>query len=102
MVKSAEPAKVWAIALHGGAGRLPQPMEATLKQRYEESLSASLKAGRDVLVAGGSALDAVQATVMVLEDNPLFNAGKGLCLPAPGSTSWTPRSWMAQHFNVAV
>ncbi len=76
--------KVWAIALHGGAGRLQQPMDAALKQRYEESLSAALRTGRDLLAAGGTALDAVQATVMVLENNPLFNAGKGAVFTRTG------------------
>lgn len=76
--------KTWAIALHGGAGSLQQPMDPALKQMYEESLSAALRTGRDLLAAGGSALDAVQATVIVLENNPLFNAGKGAVFTRTG------------------
>jgi beta-aspartyl-peptidase (threonine type) len=67
-----------AIAIHGGAGTmrradLPPEREAL----YRDGLAAALEAGHAVLREGGAALDAVQAAVLVLEDDPLFNAGRG-------------------------
>ncbi len=67
----------WAIALHGGAGSLPRPMDAEQEQLYRAALTAALRSGKDVLVGGGTAVDAVTATVVELENCPLFNAGKG-------------------------
>lgn len=74
----------WAIALHGGAGRLEQPLQPQRRAKYEESLTKALKTGRDILAKGGTALDAVEATVIVLEDDPLFNAGKGSAFTKTG------------------
>lgn len=68
----------FTLALHGGAGTLRRreftpEREAT----YRAGLEAALDAGVAVLQRGGAALDAVQAAVVALEDNPLFNAGRG-------------------------
>lgn len=71
------PAKRWAIALHGGAGSLPDDMPDALRDEYRRVLGESLAVGVGVLSAGGSALDAAERTVMALEDCPLFNAGRG-------------------------
>ncbi len=67
-----------AIAIHGGAGNI-QTMNLTPDQvqAYRDGLSEALDSGYAVLKAGGKAIDAVVAAVKVLEDNPLFNAGKG-------------------------
>jgi L-asparaginase/beta-aspartyl-peptidase (threonine type) len=66
------------IALHGGAGTIRRDlMTAEREAAYHAGLAASLDAGRTILADGGSALDAVTATVMALEENPLFNAGHG-------------------------
>ncbi|GAA4332910.1 isoaspartyl peptidase/L-asparaginase [Flaviaesturariibacter amylovorans] len=66
------------LVIHGGAGTiLKKNMTPEAEQAYQEGLRAALQAGYAVLSRGGSALDAVEATVRVLEDNPLFNAGKG-------------------------
>ncbi|MFO1139309.1 MAG: isoaspartyl peptidase/L-asparaginase [Paracoccus sp. (in: a-proteobacteria)] len=66
------------IALHGGAGTiLKSRMTPEREAAYHAGLRACLTAGLDVLRAGGSALDAVTAAVMALEDDPLFNAGRG-------------------------
>ena len=66
------------IALHGGAGTiLNARMTPEREAAYHAGLRACLTAGLDVLRAGGSALDAVTAAVMALEDDPLFNAGRG-------------------------
>lgn len=66
------------LAIHGGAGTLGRAEMTPAKERaYRKALSRSLTAGYAALIAGRSALDAVEAAVVVLEDSPLFNAGKG-------------------------
>ncbi|KAL0487381.1 L-asparaginase/beta-aspartyl-peptidase [Acrasis kona] len=67
----------FAIALHGGAGTIPKDESPTLIRQYEESLANYLNIGVEILKSGGTSLDAVQAVVVALEDDPLFNAGKG-------------------------
>jgi beta-aspartyl-peptidase (threonine type) len=75
----------WAIVIHGGAGMLDRSMPADLKLRYEQGLTSALQAGRTILAAGGSSLDAVEAAVRSLEDNELFNAGRGAVLTRAGT-----------------
>lgn len=78
------PAK-WSLAVHGGAGVLERGELTPEKDKaYRAGLDAALEAGAKVLKAGGSSLDAVEAAVRVLEDNPLFNAGKGAVFTAEG------------------
>ena len=69
------------IAIHGGAGvmRRDEPGAA-----HRAVLEEALEAGYDILRANGSSLDAVAAAVVVLEDSPLFNAGRGSCFTADG------------------
>lgn len=70
--------KPFAIAVHGGAGTiLRETMTAELQARYEGALEDALDVGFSILKDGGSSLDAVEAAVAVLEDFPLFNAGRG-------------------------
>ena len=72
------PRQEWAIAIHGGAGSLTEDkMSPELEQQYRDALKEALDTGKKILRDGGSALDAVEMTVRVMEDNPLFNAGKG-------------------------
>ena len=67
-----------AIAIHGGAGTLPRNELSTgLEHDYRHALAGALAAGAKELQDGGSALDAVTRAVMLLEDCPLFNAGRG-------------------------
>jgi len=68
----------YAIAIHGGAGAIPrQEMTPEREQAVRAGLEAALDAGLAVLNRGGAALDAVEAAVMALEDDPQFNAGHG-------------------------
>jgi len=68
----------WSIAIHGGAGTiLREKLTDKRRAAYEAGLAAALDAGAKVLTAGGSALDAAAAAVVLLEDDPLFNAGRG-------------------------
>jgi L-asparaginase / beta-aspartyl-peptidase len=69
---------MFGLAIHGGAGTLPRAdMSAEREESYRAALTQALAAGFDLLERGGSSLDAVTRAVMVLEDNPLFNAGHG-------------------------
>ncbi len=71
----------FSIAIHGGAGTiLREQMSEALKDEIVSTLEKSVTVGHDVLVQGGDALDAVVASVKILEDSPLFNAGKGSVL----------------------
>ena len=77
--------KMFAIAIHGGAGTLSRnDMSAAQEKDYREGLQAALDAGYTLLARGSSALDATSAAVRVLEDNPLFNAGRGAVLNRDG------------------
>jgi len=73
----------YSLALHGGAGTIAHA-DATGQQPYHHALRAALTAGEAVLARDGSALEAVVAAVSVLEDEPLFNAGRGAVLNASG------------------
>lgn len=70
--------KQWAVAIHGGAGSMTRAtMDEAGVVAHEAALHAALEAGAAVLRGGGSALDAVTASVVALEDDPHFNAGRG-------------------------
>jgi beta-aspartyl-peptidase (threonine type) len=70
--------KEWAIVVHGGAGAISvESLTPELDKDYRKALSEAINTGRKILMEGGTALDAVEQTVRTLEDNPLFNAGKG-------------------------
>ncbi|UPT68459.1 MAG: isoaspartyl peptidase/L-asparaginase [Sphingobacteriales bacterium JAD_PAG50586_3] len=68
----------YAIAIHGGAGTiLRSTMTPEKEAEYKQALADAINAGEVILMANGSALDAVEAAIVSLENNPLFNAGKG-------------------------
>jgi L-asparaginase / beta-aspartyl-peptidase len=68
----------YAIAIHGGAGTiLKEHMTPDKEKAYQDKLNEAIDAGVKILEKGGTAMDAVQAAIMVMEDSPLFNAGKG-------------------------
>lgn len=74
------------LAVHGGVGTIrKQDMTATQEEAYRAALTAALRAGYDVLAAGGPSVDAVTAAVVVLEDSPLFNAGRGAVFTDAGT-----------------
>jgi beta-aspartyl-peptidase (threonine type) len=74
-----------AIAIHGGAGAIPSvALDKDADSPYRASLAAALDAGYETLDGGGSSLDAVTLAVRMLEDDPLFNAGKGAALTRDG------------------
>ena len=68
----------FSIAIHGGAGTiLKEDMTPALEKAYEKGLQNALDAGYGVLEEGGSAVNAIKASIVILEDNVLFNAGRG-------------------------
>ncbi len=75
----------WSLVLHGGAGGRVEELSLEAAADYSAGLTRAYRAGEVVLAAGGSALDAVCATVEALEDDPLFNAGRGAALTAAGT-----------------
>jgi len=86
------PLGVWSqhkevcIALHGGAGNISKEEITEAEQKaYCEKMEEALKAGHQVLTKGGSSVEAVETAIRVLEDSPLFNAGKGAVYTADGT-----------------
>ena len=76
----------YVLVVHGGAGNLlSENISGELRQVYHASLLEALAVGRAILSQGGSSLDAVEAAVRVLEDAPLFNAGKGAVFTIDGT-----------------
>jgi beta-aspartyl-peptidase (threonine type) len=75
----------WAIVVHGGAGVIERAtMKPDTEKAYRASLSKATEAGAQVLDKGGSSLDAVEAAIKILEDDPLFNSGRGADFAADG------------------
>jgi len=75
----------YVLVIHGGAGTISKnQLTPDREKRYHDALNKALQAGAALLEKGGSSLDAVEAAVRVLEDDPLFNAGKGAVFTAEG------------------
>jgi len=70
---------MWTIVVHGGAGQI-----TSTSGNEHEALLEAVKSGAEILASGGSALDAVEKAVVVMEDSGLFNAGSGSCLNMAG------------------
>jgi len=75
-----------ALAVHGGAGTIRRSeMTPQREQEYRAGIEHALRAGREILGRGGSSLDATEAAVRVMEDDPDFNAGKGSVFTSAGT-----------------
>jgi beta-aspartyl-peptidase (threonine type) len=76
----------YAIAIHGGAGTISRDkMTPESEASYREALEIALRTGDSILAHGGTAVDAVEATIITMEDSPLFNAGKGAVFTNAGT-----------------
>ncbi|HWR38512.1 MAG TPA: isoaspartyl peptidase/L-asparaginase [Patescibacteria group bacterium] len=75
---------IFSLAIHGGAGAFAALKDEMEIAAYHQGLEMALRTGRDILASGGSALDAVEAAVLSMEDNPLFNCGKGSVFNSEG------------------
>lgn len=84
--ENSQPKKpTWAIVVHGGAGVMnPDNFTDEKEKAYKDKLTEALTAGGKILESDGSAMDAVEAAIRILEDSPLFNAGKGAVFNAEG------------------
>jgi len=86
MMTTAAQAADWKLVIHGGAGVIERDKLSPEKDKeIRAALQRALDAGSKVLGAGGNALDAVEATVKVLEDDPNFNAGRGAVFTYEGA-----------------
>lgn len=75
----------FGMVIHGGAGTISRSsMTAEREAQYHAALEEALRAGHTILAEGGTSLDAVEATVRILEDSPLFNAGRGAVFTSEG------------------
>jgi beta-aspartyl-peptidase (threonine type) len=82
----AQPVPSFAIVIHGGAGGItPEKIDKVQQKVYANKLQEALDAGYSMLEHGSSSLDAIQAAIQVLEDSPLFNAGKGAVYNSQGN-----------------
>lgn len=76
----------FGIVIHGGAGTiLKENMTDSLEQAYRAKLEEAIRRGHEILANGGTALEAVQRTINIMEDSPLFNAGKGAVFTNAGT-----------------
>ena len=74
----------YTIVIHGGAGYFPKDSPEELKINYVNSLSEALSIGKNILAKGGTSIDAVEKVINYLENNILFNAGKGAVFTSEG------------------
>ena len=77
---------VYGLVIHGGAGTITRKnMSSEKESAYRAKLTEALAAGFEVLEKGGSSMDAVETTIRIMEDSPLFNAGKGAVFTNAGT-----------------
>ncbi|MGZ5264385.1 MAG: isoaspartyl peptidase/L-asparaginase family protein [Kaistella sp.] len=77
--------KKYVLVIHGGAGTItPEMMTVEKEKAYRAKLREALKAGYAEIIKGNSSVDAVAASIVILEDSPLFNAGKGAVFTSDG------------------
>jgi beta-aspartyl-peptidase (threonine type) len=78
----------WGLVIHGGAGTINrEAMTPERGEEYRAAMTEALRAGHRVLEGGGTSVDAVTAAIVILEDSPLFNAGRGAVFTADGVNS---------------
>jgi L-asparaginase / beta-aspartyl-peptidase len=87
-MKPPPPPPAWSIAIHGGAGVIERKDLTPEQDRaYRAALAQALEIGAAILRNGGDGIDAIEATAKFMEDNPLFNAGRGGAIDASGKVT---------------
>ena len=74
----------YAIVIHGGAGSSPEKLGEVGRSARKVAVARILKLGSDVLADGGTSLDAVETVIRAMEDDPIFNAGRGAVFNSAG------------------
>ena len=93
----------FGIVIHGGAGTiLKENMTPELEKEYRKVLAEAVEVGHSILKAGGTSQEAVEKTIHVMEDSPLFNAGKGAVLTAEGHASLDASFMEGKNLNAGA
>jgi beta-aspartyl-peptidase (threonine type) len=93
----------YALVLHGGAGNMNfQNVPEAYQEIYRHALDSALQLGLDVLAAGGKSIDAVEVVIRCLENNPLFNAGKGAVFTSEGKNELDASIMTGQDLNAGA
>ncbi|ARN78547.1 beta-aspartyl-peptidase [Nonlabens spongiae] len=88
LTKHPEKVADFAIVIHGGAGTIKKEnMTPELEKQYNQKLTEAVEAGHKILTDGGTAMDAVEESIRIMEDSPLFNSGKGAVFTHDGVNS---------------
>lgn len=93
----------YALVLHGGAGNMNfQSVPEAYQEIFKHALDSALQLGLDVLKDGGASIDAVEVVIRCMEDNPLFNAGKGSVFTSEGKNELDASIMMGQDLNAGA
>lgn len=93
----------FGIVIHGGAGTiLKENMSDSLEQAYKAKLEEAIRRGHEILANGGTAIEAVQRTINVMENSPLFNAGKGAVFTNEGKNELDASIMDGQTLNAGA
>jgi len=93
----------YALVLHGGAGNMNfQSMPEPYQELFKHALDSALQLGLDVLKEGGASIDAVEVVINCMEDNPLFNAGKGAVFTSEGKNELDASIMTGQDLNAGA
>jgi beta-aspartyl-peptidase (threonine type) len=93
----------YALVLHGGAGSMNfENLPESRQQVYIAALDTALSTGLDILKGGGTSIDAVEAVIRYMEDNPLFNAGRGSVFTAEGTNEMDASIMCGQDLNAGA
>ena len=93
----------YALVLHGGAGNMNfQSVPEPYQEIFKHALDSALQLGLDVLKDGGKSIDAVEVVIRCMEDNPLFNAGKGAVFTSEGKNELDASIMRGQDLNAGA
>lgn len=93
----------YGIVIHGGAGWITEgKLSKEEENSYKAKMEEALRRGSQILSEGGSSLDAVEETIMILEDSPLFNAGKGAVFASSGENELDASIMEGKNFNAGA